>query len=120
MSQFTDNQSRAIEIHNCIEFLKTLTPNVPALLADDSTIPGQTPPITVAEAIRAAADELEFPYIQLLAATSPATPPRETPPPSPSPSIQTPQTPSTAANPTHFTDLLHKPRKNSINGVEIC
>jgi len=55
----TDNQSRAIEISNCVAFLKTLIGNLPALLADDSTIPGQTPPVIVADSVRSSALELE-------------------------------------------------------------
>ncbi len=59
----TANQSRAIEILNCIAFLKTLTPQLDVLAKDLTPMPDGVG--TVASAISFAAAELEIPWLQI-------------------------------------------------------
>lgn len=59
----TPNQTRAIEILNCIAFLKTQTANLADLAKDETPMPDGVG--TVASAIRFAALELETPYLQI-------------------------------------------------------
>lgn len=83
MTQFTANQTKAIEILNCIAFLKTQTPGVLDLAKDQTPMPDGVG--TVAGAIKFAATELELPYLAILDAARAGVPapqhaPDKTPP----------------------------------------
>lgn len=103
----TPNQSRAIEILNCIAFLKTLTPQLDALAKDTTPMPDGVG--TVASAISFAAAELEMPWLQIEEAGRSVKSVD-----APAPTVDAPA--PTAATPAPTAAVR---QKNTVNGREV-
>jgi hypothetical protein len=116
----TPNQTRAIEILNCIAFLKTQTGNLADLAKDETPMPDGVG--TVASAIKFAASELELPYLEILdagraAIVSGAS--AENPPlPATDAENAAPAATETAKMPEIVTSTAPR-KKNTVNGREV-